>query len=81
CLMVGALLGALTVAAAAEKATAEKPDAFAIGEQFHIQSKVLAENRTYIIHTPGGYKGSKDAYPVLVVLDAEGHFVPSAPNQ
>jgi predicted alpha/beta superfamily hydrolase len=74
CLMVGTLFGALTVAAAAAKARSEQADPFAIGEQFHLQSKVLAENRTYIVHTPGGYKGSKDAYPVLIVLDPEGHF-------
>jgi predicted alpha/beta superfamily hydrolase len=53
---------------------AEKTDPFVIGEKFQIESKVLAETRTYIIHTPASYKGEKDAYPVLVLQDAEAHF-------
>ena len=32
------------------------------------------ETRAYIIHTPASYKGGKDAYPVLVLQDAEAHF-------
>jgi predicted alpha/beta superfamily hydrolase len=55
-------------------ATTEKPEPFAIGEKFQIESKVLAETRTYIIHTPASYKSGKDAYPMLVLQDAEGHF-------
>ena len=53
---------------------AERTDPFVIGEKFQIESKVLAETRTYIIHTPASYNGGKDAYPVLVLQDAEAHF-------
>jgi predicted alpha/beta superfamily hydrolase len=45
-----------------------------IGEKFQIQSKVLAEARTYVVHTPDYYKKGIDAYPVLVLLDAENSF-------
>jgi predicted alpha/beta superfamily hydrolase len=55
-------------------ATTENTDPVVIGEKFQIESKVLAETRTYIIHTPASYKSGKDAYPVLVLQDAEAHF-------
>jgi hypothetical protein len=44
--------------------TTESTDPVVIGEKFHIESKVLAETRTHIIHTPASYKGGKDAHPV-----------------
>src|SRR5580692_6186874 len=55
-------------------ATTEKAEPFVIGEEFEIESKVLAETRTYIVHTPPSYKSGKDAYPVLVLQDGDGHF-------
>lgn len=55
-------------------AASEKPVPFVIGEQFQIDSKVLGETRTYIVHTPSSYKNGKDAYPVLVLQDGDGHF-------
>ena len=63
------LFGSLGVCATTEKAVP-----FVIGEKFEIESKVLDETRTYIIHTPASYKSGKDAYPVLVLQDVEGHF-------
>ena len=45
-----------------------------IGEKFQIESKVLAETRTYVVQTPDYYKERTDAYPVLVLLDAENNF-------
>lgn len=63
------LFASVGVCAATEKATP-----FVIGEQFRIESKVLAETRAYIIHTPAAYKSGKEAYPVLVLQDAETHF-------
>jgi predicted alpha/beta superfamily hydrolase len=45
-----------------------------IGEKFQIESKVLAETRSYVIHTPDSYKSGKEAYPVLVLQDAENNF-------
>ncbi len=59
-------------------ATAHKNDPFVIGEQFQIESKALGETRTYIIHTPSSYKSGKDAYPVLVLQDGDGHFAYTA---
>jgi predicted alpha/beta superfamily hydrolase len=55
-------------------AATDQADPLMIGERFHIESKVLAETRTYIIHTPDSYKTGKDACPVLVLQDGEEHF-------
>jgi|SRR5450631_3758421 len=55
-------------------ASATSPEPVVIGEKFQIESKVLAETRTYVIHTPASYKSGRDAYPVLVLQDAENNF-------
>jgi predicted alpha/beta superfamily hydrolase len=68
---VGALLA---LASLAESATTQVPEPVVIGEKFQIESKVLTEIRTYVIHTPASYKSGKDAYPVLILLDAENNF-------
>ena len=56
------------------KPAAGQVDSFVIGERFQIESKVLKETRTYIIHTPPTYQSGNDAYPVLVLQDAEPNF-------
>jgi predicted alpha/beta superfamily hydrolase len=68
-------LGALMVfPSLAVSAATKASEPVVIGEKFQIESKVLAETRTYVIHTPASYKNGRDAYPVLVLQDAEGHF-------
>jgi predicted alpha/beta superfamily hydrolase len=49
-------------------------DPVVIGTKFQIESQVLAETRTYWIHTPFKYKSGKDAYPVLILQDPESEF-------
>jgi predicted alpha/beta superfamily hydrolase len=68
---LGAQIASATLAASA---TTQAPEPVIIGEKFQIESKVLAETRTYVIHTPAYYKNGRDAYPVLVLLDAENNF-------
>jgi predicted alpha/beta superfamily hydrolase len=58
----------------AVSAATQASEPVVIGEKFQIESKVLAETRTYVIHTPDSYKSGKDAYPVLVLQDAETNF-------
>jgi predicted alpha/beta superfamily hydrolase len=53
-------------------------DPVVIGNKFQIESKVLAETRTYWIHTPFKYKSGKDAYPVLILQDPESEFTLAA---
>jgi predicted alpha/beta superfamily hydrolase len=65
---------AASAASAASAATVKDPEPVVIGEKFQIYSKVLAETRTYVVHTPASYRSGKDFYPVLVLQDAEGHF-------
>jgi predicted alpha/beta superfamily hydrolase len=59
--------------------SAQSPaDPVVIGSKFQIESKVLAETRTYWVHTPAKYKSGKDAYPVLMVQDPESEFTLAA---
>lgn len=68
-------LGAWALLAASGAPAAEtKTDPVVIGERFQLESKVLGETRTYIIHTPPAYKSGKEAYPVLVLQDGENNF-------
>ncbi|RZM06949.1 MAG: hypothetical protein EOO88_52570, partial [Pedobacter sp.] len=39
-----------------------------------LRSKVLSEDRTLWIHLPADYNSGKNTYPVLYLLDGEGHF-------
>jgi predicted alpha/beta superfamily hydrolase len=74
-LVLHILLGTWTLfASSGINAATGKVDPFVIGEKFQIESKVLKETRTYIIHTPPAYQRGKDAYPVLVLQDAEPHL-------
>jgi predicted alpha/beta superfamily hydrolase len=66
------LAALMTFAPLAE--SAKGPEPVVIGETFGIDSKVLAETRTYVVHTPDYYSNGKDAYPVLVLQDAENNF-------
>ena len=66
-------LGAL-MALAASAAPVTTPEPVVIGEKYQIESKVLAETRTYVVHTPDCYNKRLEAYPVLVLLDAENNF-------
>jgi predicted alpha/beta superfamily hydrolase len=45
-----------------------------IGERFHLDSEQMGERRAFLVHTPSDYVFSKEAYPVLVVLDGDDHF-------
>lgn len=39
-----------------------------------LKSKILSEDRTLWIHLPDNYNTTTDTYPVLYLLDGEGHF-------
>jgi predicted alpha/beta superfamily hydrolase len=68
---IGALMAFPSLAVSAATQASEP---VVIGEKFQIESKVLAETRTYVVHTPDYYKKREDAYPVLVLQDAENNF-------
>lgn len=44
---------------------------YSIGKTYNIHSKILKENRSYIVELPSSYKTSKQQYPILVLLDGE----------
>ena len=45
-----------------------------IGKIDSIQSNILAENRKIWVHVPDGLAISKERYPVVYILDGDGHF-------
>ncbi|UCE20858.1 MAG: tetratricopeptide repeat protein [Candidatus Aminicenantes bacterium] len=49
----------------------EHDENFVIAKYSKIQSKILNEERTIVVHLPGGYEKSLFSYPVLYVLDAD----------
>ena len=47
---------------------------YSIGETHKIHSKILDEDRSYILELPSSYETSKINYPVLVLLDGEVNY-------
>jgi len=47
---------------------AERGVPIAIGERFTMESKVLGETRTYLVHKPERYDQTNDAYPLLILI-------------
>lgn len=45
-----------------------------IGEEFEIESKVMGETRTVLVHLPTGYETATTAYPVLYMTDGQAHI-------
>jgi len=48
--------------------------AITIGTNYTISSKILNQDRTIQIYVPDSYKNSKQAYPVLYILDGQWFF-------
>lgn len=51
-----------------------KGEPVTIGERFELESTVLGEARPYLVGLPRDYADSDQPYPVLYVLDGDGHF-------
>ena len=49
-------------------------EAINYGERLRLDSKVLGENRTVLVSTPGSYGRSDEGYPVLFLTDGPAHF-------
>lgn len=64
----------LSVTIQAQENTFSKPITIEIGTHYKLQSSVLKEERSLLIHLPESYKGSKRKYPVIYVLDGYNHF-------
>lgn len=52
-------------------AFSQKATPYSIGNTYKIHSKILKEDRNYIVELPSSYKTSKQQYPILVLLDGE----------
>jgi enterochelin esterase-like enzyme len=44
------------------------------GFRYSFNSKILSEQRELLIHLPDSYENSDKSYPVIYVLDGNGHF-------
>ena len=45
-----------------------------IGTKFKMESKILNEERSYIVGLPKSYSENNNTYPVLVLLDGDSNF-------
>jgi predicted alpha/beta superfamily hydrolase len=45
-----------------------------LGTSYEIESKILKENRQILVHLPASYHSSRKKFPVLYLLDGNGHF-------
>jgi len=56
-------------------ATAQEDHApYVIGTNRQLHSEVLGEDRPVIVHLPQGYEAGQQRYPVMYLLDGDGHF-------
>ena len=67
-LCLGVLMSTSVMARDPEQATGEP---VTIGHRYKIESKVLQETRSYVVHKPSAYDFSEQRYPVMVLLDGE----------
>ena len=51
-----------------------KGEKIVIGESFTIQSKILNEERPYLIYLPDDYNPNGDPLAVMYLMDGDGHF-------
>jgi predicted alpha/beta superfamily hydrolase len=75
-LAVALLLGTLgtAVPATAQTPAPTSDSAVAIGVRTGLHSTVLGEDRPLWIHLPPSYARTRDAYPVVYLLDGDAHF-------
>lgn len=70
--LVAALLGSFIHCAAI--AQVAPPEPVLVGKKYVLDSKVLKEERPYLVHLPPSYATSNARYPVLILLDGDAHF-------
>src|SRR5688572_4531248 len=70
-LCLSVLMPAVGMASAPQLQTGEP---VTIGHRYKIESKVLKETRSFLVHEPGGYDFSDARYAVVILLDGEWNF-------
>jgi predicted alpha/beta superfamily hydrolase len=51
-----------------------KPISENFGYEYSLDSKIMSENRKYLLHLPESYQESEKGYPVIYTLDGPSHF-------
>lgn len=70
---------AITLRLISSPATAqESTTPIVLGEQFSLRSDILHEERLVQVYKPAGYEHSTAVYPVLYLLDGDGHLLHTA---
>jgi len=54
----------------------EKPESITLGTRWKISSKILGEDREFVVTLPAGYEDSQEKYPLLLLLN--GDILPQA---
>jgi predicted alpha/beta superfamily hydrolase len=66
------LLGVFIHGAAHSEVAAPEP--VLVGNKYALDSKVMQERRSYLVHLPPSYATTNTRYPVLILLDGDAHF-------
>ena len=52
---------------------AHAEESITLGISASLESKVMGENRSYMIYLPPSYETTKNSYPVIYLLDGDIH--------
>jgi predicted alpha/beta superfamily hydrolase len=69
-LVLAVFLAAPAAVRAASQNELER-ESVTIGWRHRLESKILGETRSYVVHTPPGYEFSNDSYGVIILLDGD----------
>ena len=73
------LLGILFIAFIfVDSVRAQSETPITMGIRTSIESEILGEERPLLIYTPDGYEQSTESYPVIYLLDGDGHLLHTA---
>ncbi|MEH6537742.1 MAG: alpha/beta hydrolase-fold protein [Psychroserpens sp.] len=64
----------LCVSIQGQQKTVAEPISLEIGNRYKMQSSILNEERSLLIHLPSNYESSEKKYSVIYVLDGDNHF-------
>jgi predicted alpha/beta superfamily hydrolase len=72
--MASCLSGLIPMTAMASAPEQQMGEPVTIGHRYKIESKLLKETRSYLVHKPGGYDFSNERYAVVILLDGDTNF-------
>ncbi|WNG38738.1 alpha/beta fold hydrolase [Archangium violaceum] len=64
----------MSVPSRADAASPGEGVPISLGAKYTLHSKLLEEERGFLVYLPPGYESSSERYPVLYLLDGDAHF-------